>query len=125
MPGASPVQGPDGGTEFVLYRKDRARCTKGSQLLKRHKLREKSATNRVVATCCNAAMVLDFDDSKHWVSMYRARFQGDAPPLEVRVCTKFKPESSVLPDDVPSHSMYPFKFVTKLIAARIAMLFQR
>ncbi len=48
-------------------------------LLKGLKLKEKSATNRVVATCCNSAMVLNFDDGKPWVSVYRRRLAGDVP----------------------------------------------
>jgi hypothetical protein len=53
---ASPVQDADGGTAYLLYRKDRLDCVKGAPLLKGLKLKETSATNRVVATCCNSAM---------------------------------------------------------------------
>lgn len=122
LPNARPVQDPDGGTAYILYRKDRIKCSRGALLLKSHKIREKSATNRVVATCCNSAMFLNFDDGKHWVSMYRARFQGDIPPLQMRICTKFKPENGDVPNDVRSYSTFPLKFLAKLLAARIAML---
>jgi len=70
-------------------------------------------------------MFMNFDDSKHWVPVYRARFQGDVSPLEMRICTKFKPDSSDVPSDVRSYSTFPFKFVAKLVAARIAMLLHR
>jgi hypothetical protein len=93
--------------------------------LRGYKIREKSATNRVVATCCNSAMFLDFDDGKHWVDVYRARFQGGVPPLQMRICTKFKPENRDVPSDVRSYSIYPFKLVAKLVAAKIAMLLHR
>src|ERR1700682_1832784 len=86
-----------GGTAYILYRKDRVKCSRGALLLKSHKIREKSATNRVVATCCNSAMFLNFDDGKHWVDVYRARFQGDIPPLQMRICTKSKPDNGVVP----------------------------
>jgi hypothetical protein len=66
-----------------------------------------------------------FDDGKHWVPGYRARFQGAVPPLQMRICTKFKPKISDVPSDVRSCSTFPFKFVAKLVAARIAMLFHR
>jgi hypothetical protein len=122
---AHPVQDPDGGTAYIVYRKDRVKCSKGALFLKSHKIREKSATNRVVATCCNSAMFLNFDDGKHWVSMYRARFQGDVPPLQMRICTKFKPENGDVPRDVPAYAGFPVKFLAKLLAARIAMLLHR
>jgi hypothetical protein len=122
---AHPVRDPDGGTAYVLYRKDRVECSKGAQFLQGYKIREKSATNRVVATCCNSAMFMNFDDSKHWVPVYRARFQGDVPPLQMRICTKFKPENSDVPSDVRGYSTFPFRFVAKLVTARIAMLLHR
>lgn len=125
LPNARPVQDPDGGTAYILFRKDRVRCSRGARLLKSHKIRERSATNRVVATCCNSAMFLNFDDGRHWVSMYRARVQGDIPPLQMRICTKFKPENGDVPSDVPSYSTFPLKFLAKLLAARIAMLLHR
>jgi hypothetical protein len=125
LPNASSVQDPDGGTAYILYRKDRVKCTRGTLLLKSHKIREKSATNRVIATCCNSAMFLSFDDGKHWVDVYRSRFKGDIPPLQIRICTKFKPENGDLPSDVPGYSSYPLKFLAKLVAARIAMLLHR
>jgi hypothetical protein len=125
LPNAGPVQDPDGGTAYILYRKDRVKCSRGALLLKSHKIREKSATNRVVATCCNSAMFLNFDDGKHWVDVYRARLQGDILPSQMRICTKFKPENGDVRSDVPSYSSYPLKFLAKLLAARIAMLFHR
>jgi hypothetical protein len=124
-PDARAVQDRDGGTTYVVYRKDRVRCTKGASLLEGFKLREGSATNRVVATCCNSAMLLGFDDSKHWVDVYRARFQGAVPPVQMRVCTRFKREGDEIPDDVPRHPAYPFAMVVRLLAARVGMLFSR
>jgi hypothetical protein len=125
LPNAGPVRDPDGGTAYILYRKDRIKCSRGALLLKSHKIREKSATNRVIATCCNSAMFLNFDDGKHWVDVYRSRFKRDIPPLRMRICTKFKPENGDLPSDVPRYSSYPLKFLAKLLAARIAMLLHR
>lgn len=122
---APAVQDRDGGTAYLSYRKDRVKVIRGASLLKSYKLRADSATNRVVATCCNSAMVLNFDDSKHWVSMYSARFQGDILPIQMRICTRSRPGQAELPGDVPSSSTYPLRFVAKLIAARIAMLLHR
>jgi hypothetical protein len=123
--GSTPIAGPDGGTEYVLYRKDRVAYTKGAELLQDYKVEEKSTTNRVVARCCNSPMAVRFDDAKHWVPMYRARFQGSAPPLEFRICTQFKPENATIPSDVPSSSSYPGGFMWKLLTSRISMLFSR
>ncbi|WP_437600082.1 hypothetical protein WMF28_00795 [Sorangium sp. So ce590] len=125
LPDALPVRDPDGGTAYLLYRKDRLRCSKGDQLLQGHKIRETSPTSRVVAACCNSAMFLRFDGGPHWVSVYRARFEGDAPPLQMRINTKFKPGNGDVPSDVPSYSTFPLRFVAKLVAAKIAMLLRR
>ena len=69
-------------------------------------------------------MFLNFEKG-HWFSVYRAQFQGDVPPLRMRIHTKFKPENVDVPSDVPSYPTWPLKFVTKLLAARIAMLLRR
>ncbi len=124
LPNAPPVLDPDGGTAYVLYRKDRLRCAKGGGLVQGHKLTQKTATNRAVATCCNSAMAMTFDDSKHWVPVYRGRVQG-APPIEMRICTKFAPDNGKIPGDVPADPGFSARFIGKLLRARIAMLFGR
>ena len=45
LPNAAKILTPDGGTAYVLYRKDRVKTTKGAELLKAYKLDEKSTTN--------------------------------------------------------------------------------
>jgi len=121
LPNAPPVLQPDGGTPYIVLRKNRVRCLKGAPYLKSFKLSGRSATNRVVATCCNSAMLLNFDDGKHWVDVYRPRLRGACPPLQMRVCTKFKPDGPPLADDVPIYPGHSFKFLGRLLAARIAM----
>jgi hypothetical protein len=108
-----------------LYREDRVECSRGEAFLRDHKIREDSATNRVVAACCNSAMFLNFDDGKHWVSVYRAWFQGVALPLQMRICTQVKPQSGDVTNDVRGYSGFPLKFVVKLVTAKIAMLLLR
>lgn len=124
LPGATPVREPGGGTAYQVYRKDRVRCVTGREHLRPFKLRDGSATNRVVATCCNTPMYVDFDDGKHWVSMCRRRFGADQAPLDMRVCTGTRGPGE-LPDDVPTYRGYPLRFIGTLIAARVAMLFGR
>ena len=125
LPNSRPVRNTDGGTAYILYRKDRIECSRGASLLKRYKIKESSVTNRVVATCCNSAMFMNFDRGRHWVSAYRARFQGNLPPLQMRICTKFKPENVDLPNDPPSYPGYPLRFMAKLLTSWVAMLLHR
>ena len=125
LPGAGTVHDPDGGTAYILYRKDRIECANGSELLKSYKIKESSATNRVVATCCNSAMFVSFDKGPFWISAYRARFQGHLPPLQMRICTKSKPEDLVLPNDLPAYPGYPLRLMAKLLASGATMLLRR
>jgi hypothetical protein len=69
-------------------------------------------------------MFLDFEKG-HWLSLYRDRFEGHAPPVQMRVQTKYKPEKAFLPDDIPSYPGFPFKFIAKLVLAKIAMTIGR
>jgi hypothetical protein len=125
LPHAPAVRDAAGGTAYLLYRKDRFECSEGADLLRPFKLKQTSPTNRVVAACCNSAMFVNFDRGPHWVSAYRARFQGDLPPLQARICTKFKPDGTPLPDDVPSYKSFPPGLIIKLLSSRIAMALGR
>ncbi|HEX4301320.1 MAG TPA: hypothetical protein VHZ78_00910 [Rhizomicrobium sp.] len=125
LPGAGKVLDGDGGSAYILFRKDRVRVIQGAALLKDMKVKDASPTKRVIASCCHSAMYLGFDDSKHWLSLYRARFAEALPPVQMRICTKFKPAGAVLPNDVPSYPKWPGKFLFKLLGARLAMLLGR
>jgi uncharacterized protein DUF6151 len=120
---ASPARVLDsnGGTVFLLFRKDRMRPAKSADLLRGLKLKPSSATSRYIATCCNAMMYLGFDDSKHWVSMNRDRFQGDVPAVRMRICTR-SVSSETLPTDLPCYPGYPMPFIARLMLTRLAML---
>lgn len=76
LPGASKILDVSGGTPFVLFRKDRVRCIEGDAFLAEHRLKADSPTRRVVATCCNTAMFLDFTKG-HWISIYREQLALD------------------------------------------------
>jgi len=121
LPNARPVQDEDGGTAYVMHRSDRVAYSKGVELLSPLKIDE-TATRRVFASCCNSAMVMRFDDARHWVALYRARFESEAPALEFRICTKFKSATAAIPNDVPRSAMYPPGLIVKLIKAKIAMI---
>jgi hypothetical protein len=124
MPSAPALRDADGGTPFILYRKDRVRCVSGLEHLEERRLKPDSPTRRVFATCCNSAMFLDFTKG-HWLSLYRNRFAAGAPPLEMRVMTKERRADVALQGDVPNHDGYPGSFMLKLIGAWIAMGFRR
>ncbi|HSZ52974.1 MAG TPA: hypothetical protein VK801_15515 [Caulobacteraceae bacterium] len=122
MPGAPSFRESDGGTSFVVCRKDRIRSVRGESLLTKLKLRDNSPTNRKIATCCNSVMVLDFDDGKHWVDIYSARVKGSAPRPEALVCTKFAPEPLNNPDHIQASSGYSPRVMFKILKARVEML---
>ena len=75
LPEAPRVLDADDGTSFVLYRKDRVDCVKGCEFLREHRLSDTTPTRRVIATCCNSFMFLDFTKG-HWITIVRDRL-GD------------------------------------------------
>jgi len=121
----STVLAADGGSDFLMYHKHRVHCVRGAQLLRPLKLRASSPTNRVVASCCNSAMYLNFDDRRFWVDVFRARLQSSGPPVQQRIFTKYMPDPSRLPNDVPSHPQVPLRFIAKLVLAGIAVRLRR
>lgn len=122
LPDAAPVLDADGGTAYVLYRKDRFACTKGSEWLRDVRLKETSPMRRVVAGCCNTAMYADFGKG-HWVSAYRTRFEGVQPPIQMRIQTRFKPQPDTTPSEIPTYRSFGPRLIVKLLSSRIAMLF--
>jgi len=124
LPSAAKVLDADGGTSYLLYRRDRVACVKGGEHLREFRLTPDSPTRRMVADCCNSAMLLDFTKG-HWLTMYRKRFSSGAPPIEIRVMTRDLPQNVQLANDVPNCRSHSGKFMWRLLNARIAMLFDR
>jgi len=124
LPEATDVREDNGGTRFVLYRKDRVRFDKGPARLKAFRLTPQASTRRVVAACCNTPVFLEFKNG-HWLSLYARLWPaGTVPPLEMRTMTEDREDASPLPEDVPNASMQSFSFMVKLMGAWIAMGFK-
>jgi hypothetical protein len=122
--GVDPILAEDGGTDYVLYRKDRVRCVKGGDLFEGRRLKLGSPTRRMYARCCTTAMFLDFTKG-HWLAVYRGRLPSDIPAATMRVMTAERPEGVILPDDMANYSGHSGKFVLKLLRAWMAMGFRR
>jgi hypothetical protein len=122
--GVNSVLAEDGGTDYVLYRKDRVRCVKGGDLLEERRLKPDSPTRRMHARCCNTAMFLDFTKG-HWVTVYRGRLPDNMSPATMRLMTAERPEGVVLPDDMANYPGHSGKFMLKLLGAWMAMGFRR
>ncbi|WP_274629836.1 GFA family protein [Arvimicrobium flavum] len=124
LPGAPKVVDNDGGTPFILYRKDRVVVTNGRETLREHRIKPDSKTRRIVASCCNAPMFLEFT-SGHWLSLYKGRFAPqDQPPVEIRTMTGDRQAGPDFSDGVPSYKTHSVRFMWQLMKAWAAMGFR-
>ncbi len=125
LPSSPRVLEENGGTHFVLYRKDRVRFLAGTEHLRELRLSPKSPTRRVVATCCHTPIFLEFQNG-HWLSLYGRLWPEDVrPPISLRTMTSDLPPGTALPDDVPNARTQNAAFFAKLLGAWIAMGFRR
>ena len=115
LPAAPPALGAWGASRFVLYRKDRIAFRQGAEYLREHRLTASTPTRRLVAACCNSAMLLDFTKG-HWVSLYATRWdEARRPAADMRIQTGDLPDPSVLPDDVPNYRGLGLRFPLRLL----------
>ncbi len=121
----APAASVGGGTEFMLFRRDRIACMRGADRLQAMRLTDASKTRRMIAGCCATPMYLAFDDKRPWVSAFRASFGGDAPPVEMRICTRFRRSDEQAEDGLRSHPGYPPAMILRILAAWPLMLFSR
>lgn len=124
LPGAPGAIGPDGGTPYVLMRKDRLQWLSGSDQLEERRLKPDSPTRRFVARCCNAPIALEFTKG-HWLSVYSARIpEAERPAAEMRTIVGDRPDGVELSDDIPNYSAPTGKFMWRLLKAWTAMGFR-
>jgi hypothetical protein len=120
-----PLASADGGTEFMVFRRDRIACTRGPENLEAMRLTGATKTRRMVAGCCATPMCVSFDDKRPWVSAFRASFGADAPPVQMRICTRFRRAEDKAKDDLPEHTGYPAAMILRVLAVWPRMLFSR
>ena len=124
LPDAKPVLDDKCATRFVLYRKDRVQCARGADLLREYRLAESSTTRRVIASCCNTPVFLEFSDG-HWLSLYGALWpEGALPPLDLRTMTRDAPEGVELSEEVANPRTHTLGFYARLFGAWVAMGFR-
>lgn len=123
LPGAPKILGPHGETHYILQRKDRASLP-APEAMAEHRLTPKSKTRRVVTTCCNTPLFLEFQ-SGHWISVYASLWpQGTAPAPQMRTMTADLPDPSILPTDIPNSRSQSPRFMWNLLTAWVAMGFR-
>ena len=111
-------------TPFVMYRKDRVQFLSGTETLKHFRLSPEHTSKRVIATCCNTPVYLEFKGG-HWLSLYGALWPaGTTPAAEMRTMTKDLPIGASLPDDIPNAKNQSLGFFAKLFGAWVGMGFR-
>ena len=124
LDGAPPVMTDYDATPFIMVRKDRVRFLSGSEHLNSFRLSPDASSERVVATCCNTPVYLEFKNG-HWLSLYGALWaEGTLPPPKMRTMTSDLPDGTVLPDDIPNARKQSLGFFAKLFGAWVAMGFR-
>lgn len=124
---ALPVSGPMltawDTTPYVMYRKDRVQIGAGADHLAEFRLTPKSSTRRVIATCCNTPMFLEFTKG-HWLSLYADLWPEDARPQpEMRTMAGDLGTGAALPADIPNLRSHSLRFMARLMGAWVAMGF--
>jgi Family of unknown function (DUF6151) len=124
LPAAPAYLEPNGGTRFVLYRKDRVVFAMGHEHLREFRLTPVSKTRRVIASCCNTPVLLEFPNG-HWFSLYAHLWrQGALPRLQERTMTGDLADPSALSADVPNRRRQSMAFFWRLLRAWAAMGFR-
>ena len=125
LKGAPQILSAYGGTTVIVFRKDRLRVQTGEMQLKEFRLNPKSKTRRVIATCCNTPMMIEYTPG-HWYSLYAHNFAPeDRPPVESRSFTASLPDPSILPQDTVNAKTVTAGFIFKMLASFALMGFRK
>jgi hypothetical protein len=112
---------PNGGTRYVLHRKDRVHLLTDPSLLRQFRLSETAKTRRVITDCCHTPVFMELRGG-HWLSLYASLWPADVrPPIELRTMVSDLADRSFLPDDVPNCAYQSLGFYARLLGAWIAM----
>lgn len=118
------MKGADGGTHFVLYRKDFVHSSDAAEMLSEYRLTPESSTRRVLSVCCGTPMFLEFENG-HWLSVYAARVaERLRPPIQCRTMIKDAPPTSQFIDGIPSYKTHSLQFMGRLVWAWVKMGFR-
>lgn len=121
---SGPMLDAQGGTPFVLYRKDRVRFLRGAEHLAEFRLAPDRPTRRIITTCCKTPVCVEFKGG-HWLSLYPALWpEGEAPKPTIRTMVGDRGDSAPLPDDLPYGKLVTAGFFAKLLGVWIAMGFK-
>ena len=124
LEGAPQILTDYDATPYVMYRKDRVQIVSGSDQLREFYLTPEAKTRRVVATCCNTLVFVEFAQG-HWLSIYAGLWpEGARPDLQMRTMAADLSEGTTLPSDVPNAGKHSVSFMVKLLAAWVAMGFR-
>ena len=124
LPTSHGVTAENGGTPYVLYRKDRVRFPDGTSLLRGYRLSDKAPTRRVVSTCCNTPIFVEFNGG-HWLSLYASLWPSEAQPtMQIRTQVGDTPAGTSLDSTLPAGFGTTAGFYAKLLAVWIAMGFK-
>lgn len=113
---------PNGGTRYVLYRKDRVHIVCDPARLRQFRLGASTKTRRVVTACCRTPVFMELHGG-HWLSLYASLWPTSTrPALELRTMVSDLDDPSVLPSGgIPNCSHQSLRFYARLLTAWIAM----
>jgi len=124
LPPAFSPAGDNGGTPYILYRKDRIRFPDGTAALRAFRLGASAPTRRVLTACCNSPVFLELQDG-HWLSLYVGLWpEASRPAIDIRTMTADLPAGTTLDDALPAGRRATAGFYARLLAAWIAMGFK-
>lgn len=124
LPPSRAIFGENGGVPYVLYRKDRVHFPDGTDALAGFRLNEAASTRRVVATCCNTPIFLEFQGG-HWLSFFAGLWpEQQRPAMQIRTQTGDVPDGVMLDDSLPAGFTTTAGFYARLLGEWIAMGFK-